>query len=43
MQKEAKNKNVDYATRYRQMKETQDLEEAFEDLKEEIEFVTMNV
>ena len=42
MQKEAKNKNVDYATKYRQMTETEDLEDAFEDLKERIEFITIN-
>ena len=41
-QREAKNKNVDYATKYRQMTETEDLEDAFEDLKERIEFITIN-
>ena len=42
MQKEAKHKNVDYATRYSQMTKTEDLEEAFENLKEKIEFMTIN-
>ena len=42
MQNQAKNKNADYASKYRQMTETEDLEEAFEDLKERIEFLTIN-
>ena len=42
MQQEAKNKNVDYATKYSQMTKTEDLEEAFENLKEKIEFMTIN-
>ena len=41
-QREAKNKNVDYATKYRRMTESEDLEDAFEDLKERIEFITIN-
>ena len=42
MQKEARNKNVDYATKYSQIAKTEDLEEAFENLQEKIEFMTIN-
>lgn len=40
MQEQAKNKNFDYATKYRQMAETKTLEDAFEALKEKIELRT---
>ena len=42
MQKEAKNENVDYATKYRQITETEDLEDAYDILKEKIEKMTTN-
>ena len=42
MQEEAKNKKVDYATKYRQITETEDLEDAYDILKEKIEKMTTN-
>ena len=42
MQMEAKKKSADFATKYSQMRETEELEEAFEVLKEKIEFMTIN-
>ena len=42
MQEQAKNRKADFATKYRQMTETEELEDAFEDLKERIEFITIN-
>ena len=42
VQKEAKNQGVNYATRYRQMTQIEELEDAFEDLKERIESATIN-
>ena len=42
MQKEAKYKKVDYYRKYRKMTDKEDFEDAFEDLKENIEKMTIN-
>ena len=39
---ETKNKNVDHAAKYSWMTKTEDLEDAFENLKERMEFLTIN-
>ena len=42
MQEQAKNKKADFATKYRRMTDKEDLENAYEDLKDKIERVTIN-
>lgn len=42
MQNIAQNKDANYAAKYSQMTQVEDLEEAFEDIKEKIEHITVN-